>query len=134
MPEVFNHALLTSVLRKSFWIAYLLAGDASLAEKTVLQAIDLWNRCEEDCQRLVQATAEIASRSEVDCACGLHTLLPEELSRVADLPPELRKSFVLRVLLRMSSSDGARLLNLPVAQINHYSCDAVTSLSSLNAF
>ena len=128
MAESDDDRWLTAILRKSFWVAYLLTGNAARAESAVRQAIDLWDCNADNFEQLLHTTARIAARNSLACSCDVDILLPAELCRVAELPPDLRSCFVLRMLLGLPSSTCAHILDLPVSRIEQHSRDAVTTL------
>jgi DNA-directed RNA polymerase specialized sigma24 family protein len=130
MEESGHHQSLTSILGKSFWAAYLLTGNAARAERAVRQAIDLWDCDEENSEQLLYATVRIAARKSLKGNCDVERLLPAELCRVSELPPDIRSCFVLRMLLGLPSSTCAHILDLPISLIEQHSRDAVMTLGT----
>ena len=130
MAESDHHRSLTSILGKYFWAAYLLTGNAAGAERVVRQAIDLWDCDEGNCEQLLHATVRMAARNSLKCNCDVDRILPAELCRVAELSPDLRSCFVLRMLLGLPSSTCAHILDMPISRIEQHSRDAVMTLST----
>ena len=121
-----------------FLIAHLLIGEAAQAEQAVMEAIDLWDPDEEGENQLLQLTLRTAiktytviSRSGLNEECCADSSLPIELRRVSELPPDLRRCFVLRILAGLSSEVCAQILHFGVRQVDQYCCDAMKSLTAL---
>jgi hypothetical protein len=54
--------------------------------------------------------------------------LPPELHNVLSFSPDLRRCFVLRILLQFPQEACAPLLNLNTDKIDQYTCEALCSL------
>lgn len=128
-----------AVLSRSILTAHLLLGDITEAEKVVMEAIDIWELDGDDEEQLFQITL----RAAVDRRLALFSTgsiengasdykLPIELRRVLELPAELRRPFVLQVLIGLPSQVCAQLLEVDVSEIPEYCWAAMKRLSALD--
>lgn len=103
-----------------------------------MEAIDQWNPEEQDEEQLFQITVRTTVQRQMIASAGgsyegriTDYYLPAELRRVLELSPELRRCFVLRVLVGLPSKICAQMLQVDVLQIDEYSCEAMKMLSVL---
>ncbi len=124
-------------LGQSFRTTLLLTGNVARAEDAVREAIhalDSEARDSEEMSReallsgaIVAALRESsATRRQGDPASAV---LPPELRRVLRLPADLRRCFVLRILVALSRARCAQLLNLSVAEVDENACAAARMLA-----
>jgi hypothetical protein len=119
---------------KAFVAAFLLSGNAELAEAAVLKSIGLMNlegACGENL--LHQALNAVIQPQESPRWRPKHlelaiSKLPWELKRVLRLPRYIRQCFVLRVLARWPRELCATLLNSDADQIDRGACAAMLRL------
>jgi DNA-directed RNA polymerase specialized sigma24 family protein len=136
-----NNQAIAKILRRSFLTARLILGNSTQAEKTVMEAISVWNPDEEDEEQLFRITLRTAVQSRItgpsavsDDKCTDDSSLPVELRRVTELsPPEIRHCFVLRVLVGLPSHVCAQMLHLDIHQLDQYCCDAMRTLSAFGS-
>jgi hypothetical protein len=122
-------------LAKAFFTALLLARSTQRAEAAVLEAIRRLDPDERFDEALVRgaihasltanAQAQLLSPQELEAAFAA---VPLELRGVLGLPPDLRRCFVLRILLQLPAEACAQMLDLKAEQIDEYTCEALWSL------
>lgn len=113
---------------------HLLTGDSTEAEKVVMESLDSWNPSDEDVDEFLQSTLRAAARRPIEPVLesgNSDYQLPIELRRVLELPPELRRSFVLRVLVGLPSQICAYILEVGPCEISDRCCLAMRRLSAL---
>lgn len=129
-----------AILGMATLTAHLLIGDLTEAENAVMEAIDSWDPSRDDGEQLFQITlrAAVARRPialfSTDSTENGATewKLPIELHRVLKLPPDLRQSFVLRVLVGLSLQVCAQILEVGAREISEHCCAAMTRLSAFD--
>ncbi len=124
------------ILTRGFFTAYLLTRSARLAEDAVVEAIARWDPDREDEEALFRSILQSASRDETDNSIGGETAAlpcPGELQRVLRLSPHLRRSYVLRVLVKASPSESARLLRLHARRVDECAYAALRLFAAYNA-
>ena len=95
------------LIERGFLTAHLLTGSIQQAEDATLKGLDSWNPDEEPEEALFQNVLDAAARAQIQAnrpdseASGSN--LPNELKAVLRLSPELRRCFVLRVLVGLPS-------------------------------
>jgi len=122
------------ILGKAFTVALLITGTMELAETAVLAGISALDLADEWQEALLSRTIvasmdlgpEAKSLDGFDQPCAI---LPRELRSVMDLPPEMRRCFVLRVLNGWSSEVCADLLGLEAPQIEECANTAILRLA-----
>jgi hypothetical protein len=124
----------SEALNEAFKTAVLLTGSVGQAEAALLQAIGQV-RPEHLSQRtflLACITAAIAPRRELQPSAfeiaDASSILPQELARILLLPPDLRRSFVLRFLVGLS---GEERKHLKVENIDEGACTAAQELARM---
>ena len=121
------------LIGRAFLTAHLLTGNTEQAESATMTAIDSWNPEEESEEALFQDVLDTAVRAPVQFrpeAAGPY--LSAELRAVLRLAPQLRRCFVLRILVRLPSQVCARLLSLPSDAVDRYTCAALWCLGALD--
>jgi hypothetical protein len=117
---------------RAFRAAHLLTGSVDQAESAVLRAIRSCD-AESDAEEVLFQRAILAA---VACPLGVASspgpLLPTELLPVLDLEHDLRRCFVLRILIGMSRHDCSRLLRFSDRTVNDYTCSALRRLAALD--
>jgi DNA-directed RNA polymerase specialized sigma24 family protein len=125
-------------ISRAFLTAHLLTANREQAESAVLEAILHWD-LEEGTEEVflhrvacaaIQAQVEYESSNAGEPAPA-ELLLPVELQAVLDLSPQLRRCFVLRVLVGLSRQVCARLLDLSVLIVDQYTCAALEHLAGV---
>lgn len=111
-------------IAKYFITAVLLTSDVKRAEAAVLDGFPFL-----DLNRT--AVSAIHRGSSQSLPEAVVSLLPVELQRVLQLAPDLRRSFVLRMLVGMSREDCAALLNLESDQVEDATCKAAKQLARI---
>jgi len=122
--EVREHDI-GQALDKALLTAYLLTGSMERAEAAVVEGIGLWDphdRSEALFQTVVHAAVERQGKDTADWP------LPVELQSVLGLPPELRRCFVLRILMGLPRQACGRLLRLDARAVNQHTCSALKRL------
>lgn len=114
-------------LRKAFVTTLLLAGSAASAEAALLEAVVRIDREEE----LLEKAVEIALRMPPVSDLKAHALLPLELRLVLKLSSNLRRCFVLRMLLGWPSEQCARMLQMESSRIDEQTCIAARALAEI---
>lgn len=120
------------VLGSAFTIALLLTGTVKQAEAAVIEAIrriDPEQASEEaflqDCANAAMVRTQ-RSFPNSDAAAEAAAFLPHELQRILLLTRDLRRSFVLRVLLRMPADACARF---GVPNASHFAAAAAQQMA-----
>ena len=114
--------------------AHLLTGSLQQGEKATLEAIESWKPGEEPEEVLFQNVLNAAARAQAEPSpnnldsSGSH--LPNELIAVFRLAPELRRCFVLRILVGLPAKACARLLHLQSGQVDEYTYAAFQCLAA----
>ncbi len=124
----------------AFRAAHLLTASVHLAESAVLRAIDSFDPDGDSEETLFQSVmhaavqgaieARLSSASNQSASTG--SFVPVELQSVLDLSQNLRRCFVLRVLVGMSRRDCARLLGLNTRSVDQHTCAALQCLANLD--
>ena len=128
-----EYSIADCLIRRAFLTAHLLTGNADQAESLTMTAIESWNPEEESEQALFQDVLETAVRAPVQFKPDAASpYLPAELRAVLRLAPQLRRCYVLRILVQLPSQACARLLNLPSDAVDRYTCAALWCLSALD--
>ena len=125
-------------ISRAFLTAHLLTANRKQAESAVLEAIlhcDLEAGTEEAflyrvAYAAIQVQVEYES-SNVGEPVPAESLPPVELQAVLDLSPQLRRCFVLRVLVGLPRQVCARLLHLSVLIVDQYTCAALERLAGI---
>lgn len=126
------------IFRRAFLTAQLLTGSMEQAERAVVEAIGSWNPGEESEEILFVNVLNAALRTQ-----SVHgesssnkpdagSQLPVELRAVLRLAPELRRCYVLRLLVGLSPQDCGRLLRLHSRRVDRYTCAALECLGKLS--
>jgi hypothetical protein len=116
---------------RAFLVAYLITTDGHQAEAAAASAIDSWDPEAKSPQKLLRFSAEAATR----ILRGGRTpqrrrnfdspRLPLELREVVCLSPQLRLSFVLKILLALPSPVCARMLGISADEVDETVCAAL---------
>jgi hypothetical protein len=121
---------------KAFLAALLLTGSPRRAEASVLESIRLLANCEEHGDALLQGAVAAAldalhesPDTPADEIRRAASMLPIELRRVLDLAPDLRQSYVLRLLVGLPGESCERLLRLERGQADQAACRAALALA-----
>jgi DNA-directed RNA polymerase specialized sigma24 family protein len=124
-------------ISRAFLAAHLLTANQEQAESAVLEAILHWEVEEETEEAFLHCVAHAAIETQVgyssssDDPVAAESFLPVELQAVLDLLPQLRRCFVLRVLVGLSRQACARLLQLSVFNVDQYTCEALEYLAQV---
>jgi hypothetical protein len=128
-----TQTMASECIGKHFITVMLLTGNVRQAEAAVLDGIR--------CTDLDQMAASVISREALrnpPCADNdpgdfhaVASLLPTELRRVLYLTPDLRRYFVLRMLVGMSRERCATLLKTDIAQVDRGTRRAITELARI---
>jgi hypothetical protein len=114
--------------------AHLLTGNLQQAEKATLDAIESWNPGEEPEQVLFEnvlnAAARVQAEPRPNNIDSSGSYLPNDLIAVFRLAPQLRRCFVLRILVGLPVKVCARLLHLQAGQVDEYTCAALQCLAA----
>ena len=118
----------------AFRTAHLLTASVHQAESAVLKAIESFDPDGDSEETLFQSAMHAAVHGQVEVKLQSASnqpasLVPVELQSVLDLSQNLRRCFVLRVLVGMSRQACARLLRLTVRSVDYYTCAAFHSLA-----
>jgi DNA-directed RNA polymerase specialized sigma24 family protein len=122
------------LIERAFLTAHLLTGSIQQAEDATLKGLDSWNPDEEPGEALFQNVLDAAARTQIQPnrpdseASGSY--LPNELKAVLRLSPQLRRCFVLRVLVGLPSQMCARLLGLHSDEVDEFTCAALQCLGT----
>jgi hypothetical protein len=129
-PTSFDHG---AAIDPAFRAAFLLTGDAELAEYAVVTGIAGMATCDDAAHDLLVRTVEAAYRQyPARFEQGL-TRLPRELRRLLRLPPVARSCFLLRMLFRLSEQECARILQLSLEQFHEALWGGLQQLSRIAA-
>jgi hypothetical protein len=131
----FNPAAMERLIARAFLTAHLLTAISEQAERVTREAINSWNPDEETEEVLfgnvlhasTRVPAGRSSSSKLDAA---GSNLPMELQSVLKLEPQLRRCFVLRILVGLPTPVCAGLLHLPSRRVDEYTCAALRCLGS----
>ena len=111
--------------------AHLLTASIQQAEGAVLEAIHGFDS-DRDTEEVLVRNAILAA---VECPPtqprSTESFEPIELQPILGLPENLRKCFVLRVLVGMPRQACARLLRLNACAVNDYTCAALQRLAGV---
>src|SRR5712691_7609487 len=123
-------------LGRAFTTALLLTGSAGKAEAAVLEGIRVMEQRNVSGEALLQGTiaASIATKlpeQRVEEQAYAAFLLPVELRRVLRLSQELRRCFVVRVLVGLSREVCARMLHTETHEIDEFVCVSARALACL---
>jgi DNA-directed RNA polymerase specialized sigma24 family protein len=120
------------VTSRAFLAAHLLTANAEQAESAVMEAIASWDP-DDDCEEaLFERVLNIALRGQPsDVPDSPASFLPAELQAVVHLSPQLRRCFVLRILVGLSRQACARLLHWESRQVDQYTSAALKVLPFL---
>jgi DNA-directed RNA polymerase specialized sigma24 family protein len=122
------------LLERAFLTAHLLTGSIQQAEDATLKGLDFWNPDEEPGEALFQNVLDAAARAQIQPsrpdsdASGSN--LPNELKAVLRLSSQLRRCFVLRVLVGLPSQECGRLLGLDSDRVDEDTCAALQCLGT----
>ena len=119
-----QHALTQAIVT-----AYLITGSARQSEAVVTRAIAGWDP-EKGVRSLLELAAVLAlkyKRGEGD-----EWSLPAELQNIARLPRNVRRVFVLRVLLGLPPDVCANILDLSLDRVDRQTCAALVALNTQN--
>jgi DNA-directed RNA polymerase specialized sigma24 family protein len=126
-------------ISRAFLTAHLLTASTEQAESATMEAIDSWDPDEETEEVLFRSVLDAAARAQIEYVpsssnkCDVAgSYLPAELQAVLRLAPQLRRCFVLRILVGLSPQVCARLLHLPSRRVDRYACAALECLGSLD--
>jgi len=123
------------LIDRAFLTAHLLTASIQQAEDAASNAIDAWNPDEESEETLFQnILLDAAARTSVEPAPDSNpgasgSYLPKELKAILRLTPQLRRCFVLRMLVGLPSELCARLLQLHPDRVDQYLCAAFECLA-----
>jgi hypothetical protein len=120
----------------AFRTAHLLTASVHQAESAVLKAIDSIDPDGDSEETLFGSTMHAAVgpvehklQSTPNQPASTGSSVPIELQGVLNLSKDLRRCFVLRVLVGMSRQACARLLRLNARRVDQYTCAALQCLS-----
>jgi DNA-directed RNA polymerase specialized sigma24 family protein len=116
----------TGSLCKTFISAMLLTGSAQRAEAAMLDGIAAGHPG--DLQAYTLET--LLRRNELSDATETVSSLPAELQRVLHLPAELRRCFVLRMLIEWSREHCAAALRIEPREVDRLTSLAAVQLAS----
>ena len=125
-----------NTVSRALLTAYLLTASVEQAETAVEAALASWDGDNGSEEGLFQAVLSAAVRSQVGGTTSLEkpdsarVFLPSELRTVLDLSWQLRRCFVLRMLVGLSVQMSARLLDLHPRHVRRYTCEALQRLAS----
>jgi hypothetical protein len=135
MQSTINQCNLDGPVAKAFFTALLLTRSPQRAEAAVMESIHLMNPDERfdeailcgviDASIGISNEAQTVSPEELQEAFAA---LPLELHGVLGFPADLRRCFVLRILLQLPREACARILNITTNRIDEYTCEALWSL------
>jgi len=130
----YEEAEIADALNRAFTAARLLTGNERLAENIVTKAIDSWDcHTDPDCsivEPVIEAAARAAHDRNRESDGSPSGSFPVELQSVMNLPAQMRRSFVLRFLLRRSRHDSACLLGLSVDDFDELTAQALGVLGA----
>lgn len=126
------------VISRAFLTAHLLTASTRQAEGALMEALDSWDLDGDNEEALLDLVLDAAVRapsglppstfSEPDSTAAL---LPAELQVVVQLPAQLRRCFVLRILAALSWQFSAQLLHLHPHQVDRYTAAALQCLPAI---
>jgi hypothetical protein len=135
MQSEINQYNLNGPVAKAFFTALLLTQSPQRAEAAVMESIHLLNPDEPFDEAILCGVIPFSigmsngalpvSPEELEEA---FTALPPELHGVLSFSPDLRRCFVLRILLQFPRESCARILDLNTDRIDQYTCEALCSL------
>jgi len=119
------------VMGRAFLVAHLLTASTKQAESVTLAALDSWNPDEEPEEMLFQHVLDnAASKQDSNRPDPAREYLPDELLAVLQLAPQLRRCFVLRILVGLPAEVCARLLRLSPRRVDQFTCAALQCLGA----
>jgi len=127
---------LSEAADKAFVTAFLLSGNAERAESAVSESIERMSLEDTSGEELLQGAVKAAVRPQERPWNTLKewepasARLPLELRRVLYLAPYVRRCFVLRVLVGLSSHASAALLDSDADQVDRGARAAMLQLAS----
>jgi DNA-directed RNA polymerase specialized sigma24 family protein len=126
-------------INRAFLTAHLLTASTEQAESATMEAIDLWDPDAETEEVLFRNVLHAAARPQIESVpsssnkCDVAgSYLPDELQAVLRLAPQLRRCFVLRILVGLPPQVCARLLHLDSRRVDRYASAALECLGSLD--
>lgn len=126
-----------AALTRSYLTALLLTGDVVGAEAAVMEGIQSVDLNQELSDTLLWATVESALRQPPvpgwETSRPSEGALPFELQRVLRLPWQLRRCYVLRVLVGLPRRRCAALLDLDLRAADNSLWDALRTLAAVKA-
>jgi DNA-directed RNA polymerase specialized sigma24 family protein len=121
------------LIGRALLTAHLLTGSLQQAEKATREAIDSWNSGEDPEEAVFQNVLNAAARAPAgpnpNNSDTSDSSLPNELIAVFRLAPQLRRCFVLRIVVGLPAKVCARLLHLQSEQVDEYTSAALQCLS-----
>jgi hypothetical protein len=130
-----RHRLGDDVIAKAFVTAILLTRSAESAEAAVLDSIQSLSQAELSEDLLQQVAINAVTRQDADRwlaspeeAESVLNVLPAQLQRVLSLPSNLRRCFVLRLLMGTTRDFCARVLEMAPSEVDHNTVAAIRSL------
>ncbi len=124
---------MTQAVRWAFRAAHLITASIPQAEKAVLNALDRFDPDRDSGPALLRYAIAEAIQQPPSESQSNDSFDPIELRAVLALPDQVRRCFVLRLLVRLPPPDCARLLHLSVGAVNDYTCAAVRRLAGLDS-
>jgi len=119
-----QHALTQAIVT-----AYLITGSARQSEAVVTRAIAEWDP-EKGVRSLLELAAVLALKYKQ--GEGDEWSLPTELQNIARLPRNVRRVFVLRILLGLPRDVCAKALDLRLERVDQQTCAALVALNTQN--
>jgi DNA-directed RNA polymerase specialized sigma24 family protein len=123
------------LLDRAVLTAYLLTGSLQHAEEAALAAIDSWKPDDEPEEVLFQNVLDAAARAQAQAdpndRDSSASYLPNELQAILRLAPQLRRCFVLRILVGLPGDVCGRMLDLHSDQVDEYTCAGLQSLGTV---
>jgi len=116
----------------AFRAAHLLTASTQQAESAVLKAIDSFDPDVDTGETLFQNAILGAVQCPSSQSKSTESFEPLELHAILSLSENLRRCFVLRVLVGLSRRSCARLLRLNVSAVNDYTCAALQRLAGVD--
>lgn len=122
----------------AFRAAHLLTASVHQAESAVLRAIGSFDPDGDSEETFFQSVMHAAVQGAVEARLPLASnqsastglFVPAELQSVLDLSQDLRRCFVLRILVGMSRQACARLLGLNLRSVDQHTCVALQCLAN----
>jgi DNA-directed RNA polymerase specialized sigma24 family protein len=125
-------------ISRAFLAAHLLTASRQQAESAVMEALDSWDPAKDNEEALLPRVLRAAVRAQFGALSSsfnepvsARVHLPAELRSVLALPPQLRRCFVLRILIGLSQQVCARLLYLRSYEVNQYTSAALKCLPAI---